>query len=213
VDRDDLFLATIDDATNRVANRTTYDLLMAAGLLRKLLVDGQSLVHIANRTRHVRIRYRVNDPKLAETREQLRSIVGEDPVFHAVFDGLNPGIFAAPHAPVELTEGQFLALPVMFYRDVDFSIGDVIRFVANVSGGVHAGAPLGSEQHLMRELETTAEALFASPEKMVAFPVRTDFSIGPPMLRQLISIGAVAIGALQPLCDRIAHERSCVDQS
>jgi hypothetical protein len=59
---DELFLFTLEDLEQRVElGRGEYDALMAAWLLRKLLLDELPLIHEANRSRRLKLRFRMYD--------------------------------------------------------------------------------------------------------------------------------------------------------
>jgi hypothetical protein len=59
---DELFLLTLDDLEERATlGKGEYNLLNMAWLLRKLLLDSEPLVHAVNRSRRLKILYRVND--------------------------------------------------------------------------------------------------------------------------------------------------------
>jgi hypothetical protein len=58
MNRDEPFLETLDEIDGRLQfNQSAYNLLMVAGLLRKLLLDDNPLVDQVNRSRHLKIRY------------------------------------------------------------------------------------------------------------------------------------------------------------
>jgi hypothetical protein len=64
---DELFLLTFEDLEERVAlGRGEYDALMSAWLLRKLLLDEQPLVHRANRSRRLKVKFRMYDEQPPE---------------------------------------------------------------------------------------------------------------------------------------------------
>ena len=57
---DELFLRTLEDLDRRTTVPDEYEALLAAGLLRKLLLDEAPLAHQVNRYRRERIRFRIN---------------------------------------------------------------------------------------------------------------------------------------------------------
>ena len=58
MNRDEPFLETLDEIDGRLQfNQSAYNLLMVAGLLRKLLLDDNPLVDQVNRSRRLKIRY------------------------------------------------------------------------------------------------------------------------------------------------------------
>src|SRR4051812_20566919 len=84
---DALFLATLDDLdASATAGRTSYDLLHVAALLRKLLLDGTSLLDSVNRSRRVKVRFLTN---------QRQPPDDPPPTSWSIQDGLDPDT-AAP---------------------------------------------------------------------------------------------------------------------
>jgi len=61
MDVDTLFLETLADLRRRSNPGPEYEVQQLAALLRKLLLDGQPLIDAVNRTRRLRIRFRVHD--------------------------------------------------------------------------------------------------------------------------------------------------------
>jgi hypothetical protein len=101
---DELFLLTFEDLEDRVAlGRGEYDALISAWLLRKLLLDEQPLVHRANRSRRLKLKFRMYDDQPPEG-----------------IEGWGPGYFLWPDPEnqsgrpiVELTLDQFLSRPTL----------------------------------------------------------------------------------------------------
>lgn len=70
---DELFLYTMRDLRRRVEAPTDeYDLLMAAGLLRKLLLDDQPLVHQVNRRLRLKFAFEI------ATNDAYEAVIMED---------------------------------------------------------------------------------------------------------------------------------------
>jgi hypothetical protein len=76
---DQLFLRTLEDLDRRTAVADEYEALLAAGLLRKLLLDETPVVHQVNRYRRERIRFRINGETPLE-----RIMLQDNPVFWAI---------------------------------------------------------------------------------------------------------------------------------
>src|SRR5207248_1716148 len=115
-----------------------YEALLAAGPLRKLLLDKAPLVHQVNRYRRERIRFRINGETPLE-----RTMLEDNPVFWAIGDAIDPDAFSAPgiSASMDAKLDQFLARTVMFARgERPF---DLIPSSANEygrAGGDHASS-------------------------------------------------------------------------
>jgi hypothetical protein len=61
VDRETLFLRTLDDLEARIRpGIDEYEVLLIAGLLRKLLLDDPPLIDQVNRERKLRLRFVIN---------------------------------------------------------------------------------------------------------------------------------------------------------
>lgn len=113
-----------------------YELVVASGRLRLLLLDARRLVDQVNASRRLDIRYRIlrhgDGPPLQHL---LR--------FWAVPDGLSPALAPPGHnIPIEDVKlATFLRERVIIYEGEHVSVRDLIDHVANVAGGVHAGKP------------------------------------------------------------------------
>src|ERR1700728_2684904 len=100
-----------------------YEALLAAGLLRKLLLDEAPLAYQVNRYRRERIRFRINGETSLE-----RAILEDNPLFWAIGDAINPDAFRelpGISAPIDAKLDQFLARTVMFARGEHLSVGDL----------------------------------------------------------------------------------------
>jgi len=82
VDVDRLFLETMNDLDRRLdAPVDEYDVLMIAPLLRKLLLDDSPLVHLVNRQRRVKFRFRYATNGYREAAAALGPVLcGETPM-------------------------------------------------------------------------------------------------------------------------------------
>jgi hypothetical protein len=185
VNRDTLFLRTLDDLGRRVEPGVDeYEVLLIAGLLRKLLVDSPRLVDEVNRSRGVRIPYVIN------ARRPIWELAGSPaPVFWSIQDALDPdGALTRPE-PKEVSLDELLGTVVMRVRSESITVKDVILHTANVVGAVHAGE---ARKDVNRLLEKVADEL----------------SIGDfrPDVRSLLAIGRVVLRAMAPLRERIESE-------
>jgi hypothetical protein len=129
---DELFLLTFEDLEERVAlGRGEYDALISAWLLRKLLLDEQPFVHRANRSRRLKLKFRMYDDQPPEG-----------------IEGWGPGYFLWPdpenqsgRPTVELTLDQFLSRPTLVAFGHIITVRDLIKFMANYEGAVHTTVP------------------------------------------------------------------------
>jgi hypothetical protein len=154
VDAETLFLLTCHDLEQRVSRangsdatltQREYEALMIAPLLRKLLLDRQSLIDRVNRTPRLKIRY----PILAW------------PLMAGSGGGSAPLTFDTSPRPilehfldrVILDRDEMLSRPVMVWNDKVVSARDVIAHQANAAGGVHLGAPRSEKGRMLLELD------------------------------------------------------------
>jgi hypothetical protein len=188
MNRDTLFVRTLDDLAERTRpSADEYDVLLSAGLIRKLILDESPLVDQVNRDRRVRIRYRISQPGPYE-----QMIVAEGPLYWSIQDGLDPETNLTASPVEEVTRDAFLARVVMYVGGKDITVRDTILHTANVVGAVHAGKPHPSREETGRLLENMAAQL----------------QIGGcrPDVRSLQAIGRVVVRALAPLRERIQQE-------
>lgn len=140
---DELFLESLADLEHRLRpDRETYDLLAAAAILRKLAVDGSRLIDIVNRDYRVRLRftYRSGIPPIAGEQRLLYWLAGE---------GLDPEtVVTEAGAVVTASIAKFMAEPIGFAAEGRVTVRDLIKYMANVLGGVHLGPLDKSHVHV-----------------------------------------------------------------
>lgn len=182
MDRDALFLATVDDLSMRVDASDEYTLLMAAPLVRKLLADDHPLMHLVNREHRLSLRFEVT----AED-DYTRLVLRDGPVFWAVMEGLSPRLGVRRRANTEeLTLDQFLGHRIMRVRGEDFSVLDVVQTVAYALGAVHAGSP---KKEMHQRLAYQSSAIRVGGVRAAT--------------RALRGIAAVTVDALTPLAKAV----------
>jgi hypothetical protein len=180
---DALFLRTLSDLEVKSQSHDTYDLLGTSALLRKLFLDDFRLVDRVNRTRRVKLRFRI-----ADMSRYLAMVLKSGAQFYSTLDALDPDR-APPFCPrIDLTRDQFFGTVVLVAGGSQHTIREVILFHANVMGGVHAGTPATEKARALVEVEQL-------------------FALGgiDGALRQLQSIGNVALQALKPLRDSVSE--------
>ena len=170
-----LFLHTLDRLGACISSNDPFEILDASGELRKLLLDSSPLVNQINREFKLKLRFRVG-----ETQQFPPGF--PKPVIWSIQDGLDPDTAPPGRSSKELTRDQFLAFTVLKVRDSEFSVRDVIKFEANVMGGIHSGSPKEAKEQVLAELDRI-------------------FELGGhrASLRQLMAIGRVVLKGLEPL--------------
>lgn len=202
---DDLFLCTLEDLEGRltgpkpgqVVGRTQeYELLMVAGLLRKLLIDAGSLVVLVNRERRLRLRFSVSGWPWASggsgggrvnIRRRSRS---SDEIPVVPLDQLAPELLGLVQERL-LTLDQMLAEPIVIWNDVPITAKGLISYGANIGGGVHVGGQPRGPVH---------EALYGFGEEVFV----DGYTLASACLRD---VGEVAVSGLQPLRTAIESDR------
>ncbi len=179
---DELFLLTTDDLQERVGlGRGEYDALMSAWLIRKLIVDSPSLLSRVNRSRRVKLVFRVNGIQPPPT-----------------ISGWSPGEFLDPVAAsattvVELTLARFLAYPTIVAFGHTISVKYLVKFMANIEGAVHI-SPLN---------DTKSSALAAHRWAESRSDPRGQYG---GCIHELVAIGRILLAATSDLRQRIEDE-------
>lgn len=176
----ELYLRTIRDLEQKSRSRDRYELLRSSALMRQLIFDDVPLIHAANR--EIRLKFRFTLTPLVE--------------LPLLFPGgwfaqdIRPGgpLSWWPSKTVKLDE--FMATNCLRCMSVRITIRQVIKFCANVKGGVHHGTPDITEAQI--ELGELDEAM-----KIGAVEAS---------LNALPSIQSVLLAGLQPLTDEISKE-------
>lgn len=174
-----LLLGTLDDLESIDDNATTYRLLGVAAVLRRTLVDATPLVNAARR------RLRLPAPSF--------SYSPHHPEFVPPFDeesGRWTHVlgFARHHLAQPVDTGplsRFLAAPAARFQGEDVSVRRVIRYFANVQGGVHVGRPSDEFERMVQQVVASV------PEASQGWS------------ETISAIARVTAGALQPLAEAI----------
>ena len=174
LNRDQLFLCTLDDIKEKIDSAQPYPLLLAAFLLRKLLLEGSSLVDQVNRYRRLKISFQIG-------------LSSHPPVFPAdcrqwcIGDAFDPETVLIDGC-YEVDLKTFLSTTVSYVEGHRHSVKDMIKFEAHVGVAVHPGRP-----------KTPAE------KALHAFDSQLQIGGQSSRVFQLRSIGRVVLRALEPL--------------
>ena len=85
MDREKLFIRTLDELQEKLASGDEYEILTASGLIRKLLFDEYKLADQVNQ-RRVKFRFRFTDTSQGFS----ASMIAMKPDFWSIVDGLDP---------------------------------------------------------------------------------------------------------------------------
>jgi hypothetical protein len=180
VDPQNLFAHTLSDLEKRIESTDEYEVLMAAALLRKLLVDGGRLMDQVNRSHGLKLRFRISDVSPFE-----KMIYENGPVMWSIEDALDPGSPLA-YQPYDATRDQFLGRRIMRFNGHWITVGDVIDQVANVEGAIHSGEPDTAHRKTVQAL-----GKFYGRDGL------------PGVVRQVKLIGRITVRGLSPLRDAV----------
>src|SRR4051794_8539157 len=128
-----LFLRTLDDLHRSINSNDEYEILRASALIRQLFLDGgNSLVdRLKRKFRHLNLEFTVIEhapPKIPGLNFNVWGAV----------DAIDPRAMP-PHFPrVKKTRDGFFGMIVAILEGHEYSVRELIQFVAIVMGGVHA---------------------------------------------------------------------------
>jgi hypothetical protein len=174
-----LFAEKVRDIDQSVVNASSYDLLQSSGLLRHLLIDGQSLVDQVNRRHRCKLTFMIIDP--------VPGLPGS-PTHH----WRNPDPTNIPGAKtVVVSLKQLLATPCLTVGGVVGAVKDVIKTCANVKGGIHSGDAESPTEQMIVDWDEAVKLLGEEPS-----------------LRALAGICTVVLRGLTPLVAALATSSS-----
>lgn len=177
-----LFVETVADIRHRSQNpgdRSRYELLGIAPLLRKLLLDGSPLVDIVRAGRpEVLLEFRVRP-----WRPPVTDVKGGTLAYALRLGG--PELVGGPDDPPVETLRELVGARVGLVDGRDLTVRDVVRYYAHVEGGVHFGVP-----------KEPAERTFSSMAPLLLGHTTGQIEI-------LAYIAQIVVNALTPLCDSI----------
>gem|GEM_PF-1663230 len=179
-----LFVHTVHDLANRVeGDETEYSLLMAAGLLRKLLMDAEPLIHAVNKTYRQRIRFEIKavGPDLPRPPDEMFYLWALDIDPHA----------SGSWIPHPVSQEKFLKWPVIHIGHRRATVHNVIDEACHVLGAVHAG----TDKDLSYSLRSWDGSLKLNGHR--------------PNIGLLKGIGSVTVRACTPLVSAIEGNNVC----
>lgn len=177
-----LFVETVADVRQRssgLSTRSRYELLGIAPLLRKLLLDGTSLVDTVRAARpEVPVEFRIRPWNAPATDDHAETLPW-------LFRLGGPELVGGPADRALTSVGEFISSRVGLVDGLDLTVRDVVRYYAHIEGGVHFGEP---REPIQATLKSVA-------------PLFLGHSTG--QIRILAHIGRVVVDALAPLCNSI----------
>lgn len=177
-----LFVETVADVRRRSQDpgaRSRYELLGIAPLLRKLLIDARPLINTVRAAR----------PEVATDFRIRQWSAPDDTPDDADLPYLlrlgGPEMVGGPEDPVLPKLQQFIGARVGLVQGRPLVVREVVKYYANVEGGVHFGVPKEKADHVLSEMA----------------PVLLGRSTG--QIEILAHLGAIVVDALTPLCESI----------
>jgi len=176
---ENLFLATISDLATRARSNNAYELLQSAALLRKLLLDGNRLLDLANREHRLKIMFDVRGylPPSEPTPGKFKAAM------MVLGDMIDPQVMPQHAGGIRQVNRDGLLKTVVAFAGTSWlTIHDVIDFEAHVAGAVHVGTP-----------QTDAEKATAALASFVHLGGLR------PSLMELRAISRVVLRGVEPL--------------
>lgn len=177
-----LLVETVADVQRRSEDpgtRSRYELLGIAPLLRKLLIDGRPLLNTVRTARpEVPTEFRIRQWSASEDREH-----GQDLSYVLQLGG--PELVGGPGDRALPKLKHFIGACVGMVQGRPLTVREVVKYYANVEGGVHFGVP---EQDAQRVLSQMAPLLLGRSTGQIEI---------------LAHLGKIVVDALTPLRDSI----------
>lgn len=176
-----LFTRTLQHLHKAINSSDEYEVLRGSALIRQLFLDGGiSVFDQVNRHYRKKIEFEIVD-------HNPPTIGGVDFDIWCVVDGIDPQV-APLHMPrVKLKRDDFLTQIIAIVDGNKYSIKDLIKYVANVMGGVHSGnAKDEREKGLV---------------KLAELPLFSNINVALLFVR---AIGRVVLQAMRPLLYQVA---------
>lgn len=177
-----LFVETVDDVRRRSQDpgvRGRYELLGIAPLLRKLLIDARPLLNTVRAAR----------PDVSTDFRIRQWSAPDDSRYDADLPYLlrlgGPELVGRPEDPVLPKLKHFIGARVGLVQGRPLTVREVVKYYANVEGGVHFGVP---EEDAQRVLSQMAPLLLRRSTGQIEI---------------LAHLGTIVVEALTPLCESI----------
>jgi hypothetical protein len=177
-----LFVETVADVRRRSQDpgaRSRYEMLGIAPLLRKLLIDARPLLNTVRAARP-------DIPTDFRIRQWSAPGDGRDDADQSYLLRLGgPELVGGPEHPALPKLQQFIGARVGQVQGRPLTVLEVVKYYANVEGGVHFGVPKEKVDYVLSEMA----------------PVLLGHSTG--QIEILAHLGTIVVDALTPLCESI----------
>lgn len=178
MDRKRLFVQSYEDLRDKTDSKDEYKILKSSGLIRSFFLDSPNLVDTVNREYRKRLEFTYSD----SSQGYAAVLISMNPDHWAELDGFYPGTQIAEAVNVTTGRDPMLSQVVLINAGKSLTVKDVIKYVANVMGGVHPGNPKEND------------------DKEQAFSeIVSLYGDVPAAIKQLQSINRVILEGLEPL--------------
>jgi hypothetical protein len=139
-----LFIRTLDDIHRSINSNDEYDVLRASALIRQLFLDGsKSLIDRVNRKYGHKLEFEI----VKQTPPDF------DFNIWVAIDGIDPRAMPLEFPRVRENRDSFFGTIVAVIEGHEYSIRELIQFVANVMGGVHSGSLKNEKERKLAQLQ------------------------------------------------------------
>lgn len=170
-----VFFRTVCELAKRVQSDDDYEIITSAALIRHLLIDGEPLVHKAQKRLQLKPRFTIYKvPNVIWSGEFAPNV-------NSVFAYQNIGQ-GPQNWKTEVDLEGLLATEVAKLGGTRFSVRMVVKFVASVLGGVHTFRPSGESEKLLVSMQ---ESVFLGDTSAVMVCIK---NIALVVSRSLLSL-------------------------
>ena len=178
MDRKKLFVQSFEDLKEKTDSNNEYHILKSSGLVRAFFLDSPNLVDTVNREFRQRLQFVYSD----SSQGYAAVLISMNPDHWAELDGFYPGTQITQAVNVTTGRDSMFSQIVLINSGETLTVKDVIKYVANVMGGVHPGNP--KENDAKEQAFSEIASLYGGL---------------PAAIKQLQSINRVILEGLEPL--------------
>lgn len=142
MDKKYLFLRTLEDLEQKSLSQDPYDIILMSGLIFKLLFDSPPLMSEVMSHRG----------EISFTFSKKKPVITDGLVFWSMEDGFDPDTARAPEIITTNKDAMYKS-PIMIINNQEITVGDLIKYLRNVQGGVHIGSAKNEKQEILQKLQ------------------------------------------------------------
>lgn len=134
----------MENLENYLQSNDDYEIIKMSGLLRKLLLDSDPLTNQINRYKKLDIKFEINEYDMPQHLPKKG--------FWSVEDDFDPERGMPIYRKIHVSLENLLKQKIMIINQHEITVRDLIKHLAHVEGGIHAGNPRDTKQELLKEL-------------------------------------------------------------